>query len=1168
MKKDKQLSNPFSTGGGGFVFESRVQASFVILMLTGGYLPYILCSNIEKIKLQGRIDCYNTDDMIVFFRDYQNNERKLLCQIKHSIDITLGSSIFSDVIYAAWKDYNNINIFNKNRDAIVLITGPLSRVDVKCVRWILEQARYTHTVEEFLFQVKSSKFSPSKTVDKLTVFREHLKNANNEHELSDNDLYEFLKHFYVLYYDLDSEYGVTISLFYSYIFQFKQQNPKFIWSQIVNFVQNWNQHAGVIIKDIIPEEIQEYFNNKYVIENPYDLEVKKEINLLKSIKHSRYLAKIILIGGWQDNNQSDKDAVSKILNIDYNEWLNIATEILDSNDRQLVCENGFWKLDNRIELWKIYGKHIFDSDIDTFKDIILSVLNEAIKSFETIIEYQDTISIYAIDSTFSTTLKKKISEGLAILGCYPEMCIHILQSKISTICSLIIRELLLDATWKNWGGLNDLLPTLAEASPRAFLDAVNKAISINPCPFDELFSLESQESLGCNYLVGLLWALEALAWDPHYLFTVCDILADLSSRYPKGHLENHPFNSLVTILLPWWPQTLASTEEQRNVVQSLLREWPDVAWKLLLKLIPQSYQISSNNYRPRWRRLISDGWEERVTKDNYTFQTLFYAELAVIEAGKKSHRLSDLIDHMDNFPEEILEKSLRLLCSQIVQELPEEQKFIVWEHFINFINRNKCYTNEKYAKQSDMLVYMEQIAQQIAPQNNFYLLKHIFSVNNYRKYNSSNWEKQQNELKTSKIDAIKTLFQKSGIESVIQFYDTVKHPIEVGDCLGFIDDSSIDIMLLPEWLNKEDEKSIDFVHGFILSRYVQKGWKWCESLDITTWREEQKSRFLALLPFKKEIRCHISEFLPNKEDKYWNIVSVKFYVNDDFYEVVDKLILYKRPYAAIRYLYMIYKSKFLIDTKQCVEALLLAIHSEEIVFSNDQYCIIELIKYIQNDKSVCNDDICKIEFAYISLFNRYNETIPKNIVYKISYDPDFFCYILRLVYKPESDCNSEITEKEKNVAQNAFNLLEMWNIIPGMQQNSDIFNGAELDKWINRVKEICASTGHLKIALFIIGKVLIYAPEDPNGLWMHHAIANVLNARENGDMREGYKISKINACGVHTVDPTGAYEREIAKQFHIKADEIENSGYNRIAIMMRDLANYYDREAEFTVEFE
>ena len=34
LNSGKQLSNPFSTGGGGVFFESHVQAAYVVLMLT------------------------------------------------------------------------------------------------------------------------------------------------------------------------------------------------------------------------------------------------------------------------------------------------------------------------------------------------------------------------------------------------------------------------------------------------------------------------------------------------------------------------------------------------------------------------------------------------------------------------------------------------------------------------------------------------------------------------------------------------------------------------------------------------------------------------------------------------------------------------------------------------------------------------------------------------------------------------------------------------------------------------------------------------------------------------------------------------------------------------------------------------------------------------------
>ena len=209
----KQLSNPFSSGGGGVNFETRVQASFVVLMVTGGFVACFPGCLIKKIKLQGKYAGYDTDDLIVFVeRQSDGQEKKLLGQIKHSIKITEGDNVFGEVIQAAWSDFNNPKLFTRGRDSIALITGPLSATDTSDVRIILEWARYHENSEEFLKNVELGNFSsPAKQI-KLKAFRSHLKKANDGKDVSDEDLFQFLKHFHLLGYDLDVQAGVTLSL--------------------------------------------------------------------------------------------------------------------------------------------------------------------------------------------------------------------------------------------------------------------------------------------------------------------------------------------------------------------------------------------------------------------------------------------------------------------------------------------------------------------------------------------------------------------------------------------------------------------------------------------------------------------------------------------------------------------------------------------------------------------------------------------------------------------------------------------------------------------------------------------------------------------------------------------------------------------------------------------
>jgi hypothetical protein len=233
-ESSKQQSNPFSTGGGGSNFETRVQAAFVVLMLTGRIAPCLPPFPIVKIKLQGRYAGYNTDDFIVFSKQvHTEKEAKLFAQIKHDISITANNETFAEVIHSAWKDFNDEN-FDFATDAIALITGPLSVVDTNSVRPILEWARHSENENELLVKINTDILSSDAKRTKLDAFKAQLKAANNGIDVSDKQLWQFLKAFYLIGYDLDTESGGTLSLLQSLISQYPLLNPlaKFSKSRI------------------------------------------------------------------------------------------------------------------------------------------------------------------------------------------------------------------------------------------------------------------------------------------------------------------------------------------------------------------------------------------------------------------------------------------------------------------------------------------------------------------------------------------------------------------------------------------------------------------------------------------------------------------------------------------------------------------------------------------------------------------------------------------------------------------------------------------------------------------------------------------------------------------------------------------------------------------------
>ena len=114
--------------------------------------------------------------------------------------------------------------------------------------------------------------------------------------------------------------------------------------------------------------------------------------------------------------------------------------------------------------------------------------------------------------------------------------------------------------------------------------------------------------------------------------------------------------------------------------------------------------------------------------------------------------------------------------------------------------------------------------------------------------------------------------------------------------------------------------------------------------------------------------------------------------------------------------------------------------------------------------------------------------------------------------------------------------------------------------------ENCKKSGHLDVALGQIGEVLIYSPSDPDGLWINKIVAEFLNKKEYEHMRIGYSRGIFNSRGVYQVDPTGTPEKELAKKYRQQAEDIEIIGYHRFALTLRELADYYDKEAREIIE--
>lgn len=870
-----------------------------------------------------------------------------------------------------------------------------------------------------------------------------------------------------------------------------------------------------------------------------------------------------IIGSWSDEFAADKLIAENLSGKPYGEWIKAMQEIALHTNTPLDHHESIWKFLARYEGWYVLGPKLFDEDLDSFKAAAVEVLTELNPKFELSSEKRVMANIYGKILNHSYSLRRGLAESLALIGSFPDALRSCSPGKAEATSILAIREILSDADWVLWASLNDLLPLLAESAPGEFLNAVKKSLDSDPSPFDVLFAQEESGIFGQNYMTGLLWALETLAWDSDYLIRVVVLLGELAARDPGGNWSNRPANSLSTILLPWLPQTCAPVSKRKSAIEVLNDEHPQVAWNLLLSLLPKSHEISLGSRKPEWRKIIPDEWPESILLQEYWEQIIAYAELATTVAKQDLAKLVDLIDRLDDLWPEARNQILAYLESDVIISMPEADRVKIWTRLVNLVSEHRKFADAKWAMKPDEVNGIASVAEKLVPANPIYRHQRLFIERDFDLFEEKgDRREQQKRLDEQRQRAVHEVFKERGIEEVVAFAKMVESPWHVGFAFGIIAPNEAESSVVPTLLESEDKSIMQLAGGFIRGRFWSRQWQWVDEIDTTDWTPSQIGQYLAFLPFTSDTWKRVTQLLPEDEAPYWSKTSVNAYGDDLNIEMaIDRLVEYGRAHDAIICFEQMRYKKRKPNSQQAIRVLRAMLQSPQEPNKIDYHALIEVIKELQSDPSSNHDELLGIEWAFLPLLDRFHGASPILLERRLANDPAFFCDVIRTAFKSKKvDLPvEEPAEFKKQNAANAYRLLTNWRVPPGAQEDGT-YNSDALKIWLKRVKEICCESGHLEIALTMIGQVLFNTPADSDGFWMNTTTASILNAKDAKKMRIGFQTAVIASRGVYTCTG-GEEERKLAEKYRIRAEETEARKFHRLAETFRDISDIYEQEA-------
>lgn len=858
--------------------------------------------------------------------------------------------------------------------------------------------------------------------------------------------------------------------------------------------------------------------------------------------------------------------------MDYKNWLNDLREYQQASQSPIKLKNGIWNVNDRVNLWLNLADEVYDDYLIRFSEVAIEVLSEVNPEFDIASEDRYSAFLYDKRLKYSEELRKGLAETVTLIGVYKDNLVNCSVGERDFLAIKILRALFRDTDWKLWGSLNSLIPTLAEAAPEEFLNSLEHTLHRADKPFDALFSQESNGFGGRIYTTGLLWALEGLAWSELYLPRVLLILAELASIDPGGNWTNRPVNSLKTILLPWLPQTLANKDKRISAIKPVIRDFPDIAWQVILAMLPDKHSTTSGSHKPKWREPIPDDFKEKVLNIDYWDEVTQYANLAVDMAQRDITKLTQLAKEFDHLPAPAFERLNALLASETVLNLPEEEKAKIWKNLTEFTQKHRKFPDAAWVLPNDILEKIEAVTSQLAPTDLLLKYERLFGDSDWDLYDEEartekNWEVQRERLGEKRAKAIAEIYLAQGIDGIYRFINQVKSPNNVGIALADFNDGELTPNVIPKHINDKSNQLKQFALGFAVKAFDKYGWDWVKAFDFSSWLIEKKVMFLTCLPFDTKTIEFVKEILGADENLYWKAAFINQYHTDiDLIFIIDKLLEVKRIHTAIDVLHHRFREGKGLDIERSVKALLSINDSEDNMNQMSTYDTQELIKALQEDPNTPEIDLFNVEWFYVQLLDELHGNKPVILQKKLATEPPFFAELMRLMYKPD-DAGEDYpkpSEADSKLATNAWRLLQNWKFPPGLKDG--VFNPVDFKNWFDAVKSQANADKRYEISMQEIGKVFYYYPESEGSLWLPKEVAEVIDGIDAEDIRVGYAIEIYNSRGVHSVDPEGKPELALATKWEARAKIADDEGYPRFGAKLREVAESYRREAQRNID--
>ena len=893
----------------------------------------------------------------------------------------------------------------------------------------------------------------------------------------------------------------------------------------------------------------------------------------------RSLVALVLLGQWNDDHDGDKAIVAEMVGRSYEGVERDLAGLMSVPDSPLTKVGSRWRLTSHEEAWHLLAPRLTTSDVERFESVATSVFGAISPEFELPVEERYMANVYGKVLPHSGTLREGMARSLALMGTQPDRARN--AEWIGYVPARVMSASLGQGKgWQIWATLGDSLAALAEASPEALLDAVERDLAADPSPFEDLFHQEGAGFFGGAPHTGLLWALERLSWSQDHFARVAKCLARLAEIDPGGQVANRPAASLRDVFLPWVRFSEASDEHRLGTLRMLLEAVPKEGWRVLIESYPSNGGVIGR-HPPSWRPWAQDGPPKPTLPEFHAFVG-HMTKMLINGVGTDAGRWADLVGIISRLPPKDRRRTIDLMAQRAETLREHTAAHSLWTRLKGVLHLHRSYPDAAWAMDADALTSLEAVYRKLTPADPVSSYAQLFDHWPDLPEGKPNDHMAATErIAEARRKAIRAAYESGGVSAILDIAQSAQEPHEVGVSVVFGTDPELAFDLAINYLGSTAPALKSMAYGSLGALYSQRGWK---ALDEAIARAKANgstphvlAQIYLIAPAIRETWNRLDNESREIRTAYWDSMwwpDPGKWNEEDLAYAIGQLLSVRRSVDTVKWLALEPLSHELVI--QILEAVPTDIEASAHQRPDlDSYLVARLFERLDQSEHVADDIIARLEIPYLEILDHDRPQLALHrLVVK---EPSLFADVITWAFRRtdgqvEEPADDQMLERRAPIV---FNVLWKLRLLPGLKEDGSVDVEA-LSTWVNEARRMCSEHDRGDIGDEQIGQMLANSPPGGDGVWPCEAVRDLLDDLASSHVGMGFTTGKANLRGVTSrgAFDGGGQERSLVDKYRQDAAKI---GAKRpfTAQLLRQLAARYevaarweDQRADWSDQFE